>query len=216
VSEPLNGDEIEVLERPRLGELLLNAGVITHDVLTRALAEQARTNRPLGRILVDEGHVPAHKIAMALADQHGQPMKTEYGFASGHAAPATAAAAAAPALAPAPAPAPEFPAASEQPAPPAPAPEFPAAFEQPAPPAPAPKPPAAVERTVPAPAPAAAPAASVAPPAPEPRVLVGPLEVYLPAEIVEVNGHRYAVAKLDSAIPSNDEIIAAFAQKTAE
>jgi len=176
VSEVLNSDEIEILERPRLGELLLNAGVITHDVLTQALAEQARTNRPLGRILVDEGYVPAHKIAMALADQHGQPVKTEYGFASGHAAPAAAA--------------------------PAPAPP-PAAM-----PAPTPKPPAAVEQ--PAPAPAAAPAA------PEPRVLVGPVEVYLPAEIVEVNGHRYAVAKLDSAIPSSDEIIAAFTQKTAE
>ena len=161
MSEVLNSDEIEILERPRLGELLLNAGVITHDVLTQALAEQARTNRPLGRILVDEGYVPAHKIAMALADQHGQPVKTEYGFASGHAAPAAAA------------------------------------------PAPAP-PPAAM------PAPAAAPAA------PEPRVLVGPVEVYLPAEIVEVNGHRYAVAKLDSAIPSSDEIIAAYTQKTAE
>jgi len=197
VSEVLNGDETEILERPRLGELLLNAGVITHDLLTQALAEQARTNRPLGRILVDEGYVPAHKIAMALADQHGQPVKTEYGFASGHAAPASfpppavtppASPAPAPAPAPAAAPAPAVPAAA--------APE----------PEPEPEPPAAVVT----PPPAAAPVAA------ERTVLVGPVEVYLPAEIVEVNGHRYAVAKLDSAIPSSDEIVAAFHQQTAE
>ncbi len=173
MSEIVNGHELE-LDRPLLGELLVNAGVLPRDILTKALAEQAESSLPLGRILVDRGYVPAHKIAMALADQQGQPVRTEYGFASGHAAPA--------AELPEPRAVPAIPVAAAPPE------AEPPLF--------------ALPSTEPSPA------------AASPSVMIGPIEVYLPAEIVEVNGHRYAVAKLESAVPSSDEIVAAFRQKT--
>jgi hypothetical protein len=74
--------------RPLLGELLVNAGLVTPEVMAKALAEQQRTGLPIGRILVEGGYVPGHRIAMALADQHGGPVRTEYGLATGHARPA--------------------------------------------------------------------------------------------------------------------------------
>jgi DNA repair exonuclease SbcCD ATPase subunit len=74
--------------RPLLGELLVNAGLVTPEVMAKALAEQQRTGLPIGRILVESGYVPGHRIAMALADQHGGPVRTEYGLATGHARPA--------------------------------------------------------------------------------------------------------------------------------
>ena len=73
--------------RPLLGELLVNAGLVTPEVMAKALAEQQRTGLPIGRILVEGGYIPGHRLAMALADQHGGPVRTEYGFAVGHAQP---------------------------------------------------------------------------------------------------------------------------------
>jgi hypothetical protein len=73
--------------RPLLGELLVNAGLVTPEVMAKALAEQQRTGLPIGRILVEGGYIPGHRLAMALADQHGGPVRTEYGFATGHAQP---------------------------------------------------------------------------------------------------------------------------------
>jgi hypothetical protein len=69
--------------RPRLGDLLLGAGLITQEQLDESLAAAHAAGKPLGHVLVEQGLVPAHSIAMALADQHGGPLKTEFGFATG-------------------------------------------------------------------------------------------------------------------------------------
>lgn len=72
--------------RPRLGELLLGTGLITQEQLDASLTLARATGKPLGHVLVEQGLVPAHSIAMALADQHGGPLKTEFGFATGRGA----------------------------------------------------------------------------------------------------------------------------------
>jgi hypothetical protein len=72
------------MERPQLGELLVQHGVITPDELTIALGEQTRTGRPLGEVVVALGLAPGPIVAQALATQHGGGIvKTEYGFATG-------------------------------------------------------------------------------------------------------------------------------------
>lgn len=68
---------------PRLGDLLLDAGLITQQQLDEGLMQARAAGRPLGQVLVEAGMVPPHSIAMALADQHGGPLKTEFGFATG-------------------------------------------------------------------------------------------------------------------------------------
>ena len=82
---PANDDPSPVLPdaRPRLGDLLLSAGLITEEQLDESLALARTAGKPLGHVLVERGLVPSHSIAMALADQHGGPLKTEYGFATG-------------------------------------------------------------------------------------------------------------------------------------
>lgn len=71
------------MEKPQLGELLVQHGVITPDELTLALAEQQRTRRPLGEVVVSLGLAPGPIVAQALATQHGGGIvKTEYGFAA--------------------------------------------------------------------------------------------------------------------------------------
>lgn len=70
-------------ERPLLGQLLVDAGLLSASDLQTVLERQRETGLPLGRMLVDEGYVPAHSVAMALAEQHGGLLKTEYGFATG-------------------------------------------------------------------------------------------------------------------------------------
>ena len=69
--------------RPRLGELLVERGLLSREHLDLALAEQSATGLALGTILVRDGLVPARTVAMALADQQGAPLKTEHGFATG-------------------------------------------------------------------------------------------------------------------------------------
>jgi hypothetical protein len=69
--------------RPRLGELLTSAGLLTQEQLDECLTIARAEGKPLGHVLVEQGIVRAHSIAMALADQHGGPLKTEYGFAAG-------------------------------------------------------------------------------------------------------------------------------------
>jgi hypothetical protein len=69
--------------RPRLGDLLLGAGLISPEQLEESLTLARKAGLPLGHVLVERGLVPAHSIAMALADQHGGPLKTEFGFATG-------------------------------------------------------------------------------------------------------------------------------------
>ena len=53
----------------RLGDVLVNSGVITMDDLEKGLARQKGTGRKLGEVLVDEGFVSEDNIARALSDQ---------------------------------------------------------------------------------------------------------------------------------------------------
>jgi hypothetical protein len=72
------------MEKPQLGELLVQHGVITADELVLALAEQRQTGRPLGEIIVALGLAPGPIVAQALATQAGGGIvKTEYGYATG-------------------------------------------------------------------------------------------------------------------------------------
>lgn len=53
----------------RLGDVLVNSGVITVDDLERGLSKQKGTGRKLGEVLVDEGIVTEENIAKALSSQ---------------------------------------------------------------------------------------------------------------------------------------------------
>jgi hypothetical protein len=66
-----------------IGQLLVDAGVLTEDVLEEVLEKQARTGRRLGEILVQDGYVSSRVMANALAEQHGGMLRTEYGVALG-------------------------------------------------------------------------------------------------------------------------------------
>ena len=73
-------------DRPRrrqLGELLVEQGVLTDAQLQLALAEQKASGAPLGEILVRLGLTIGPTIGNALAEQHGGPLRTEYGLALG-------------------------------------------------------------------------------------------------------------------------------------
>lgn len=70
-------------EKPRLGQRLVEVGLLSAADLEELLQRQRDTGLPLGRMLVEGGYVPGHSVAMALADQHGGLLKTEYGFATG-------------------------------------------------------------------------------------------------------------------------------------
>src|ERR671930_266313 len=66
-----------------LGQVLVQAGLLTQAELDRALEEQQRSGRPLGEILVEGGFVSGGAVANALAEQHGGLLRTEYGVAVG-------------------------------------------------------------------------------------------------------------------------------------
>lgn len=69
--------------RRQLGEIMIEAGLITQDELTHALGEQQRLGRPLGTVLVELGYVSQGAVANALAEQHGGLLKTEFGISAG-------------------------------------------------------------------------------------------------------------------------------------
>lgn len=60
--------------RPRIGELLQDAGVVGPEELAAALREQARSGGRLGEILAVSGIVPAATLTKALARQHQMDM----------------------------------------------------------------------------------------------------------------------------------------------
>jgi hypothetical protein len=62
---------------------MVEEGFLGTEELTRALEEQERTGRPLGKILVELGFVSAGAVANALAEQHGGLLKTEFGVSAG-------------------------------------------------------------------------------------------------------------------------------------
>jgi hypothetical protein len=81
----------ETRQTPKLGEVLLQHGIVNADQLTIALAEQQKTGRPLGEIIVELGYAPGPIVAQALATQRGGMVKTEYGYATGFTSVAQAA-----------------------------------------------------------------------------------------------------------------------------
>jgi type IV pilus assembly protein PilB len=62
---------VSVAERGKLGELLLNAHLITNDQLAAALAEQGQSGKRVGLLLVELGAITEEDLARALAKQFG-------------------------------------------------------------------------------------------------------------------------------------------------
>jgi type II secretion system protein E len=62
-----------VVVRPPLGQLLLDAGLITPETLQAALARQKSTPAPIGEVLVAMGAVGKDDVLRALAQQQGLP-----------------------------------------------------------------------------------------------------------------------------------------------
>ena len=60
-----------------LGELFLDAGLITRDELEEALSEQTETRQRLGQILVSRGLVSEPELLRVLLDQLGQELERE-------------------------------------------------------------------------------------------------------------------------------------------
>lgn len=60
-------------EKVRLGDMLVQQGLISAEQLENGLQEQKRTGLKLGRVLVDSGYVTERKIAEALARQLALP-----------------------------------------------------------------------------------------------------------------------------------------------
>jgi hypothetical protein len=58
-------------EYKRLGEILVESGVLTNLQLSVAVAAQLTSNRRLGEILVERGYATEDQIARCLADQYG-------------------------------------------------------------------------------------------------------------------------------------------------
>ncbi len=74
VSGPDGKEYYDAAPRRKLvGEMLVEAGLITEALLQEALAEQARTGRRLGQILVERGDVPKQTLGQMLAMQRGIP-----------------------------------------------------------------------------------------------------------------------------------------------
>jgi hypothetical protein len=62
-------------ERPRrLGDILIERGLITESLLSDALAEQKRGTKSLGSILVEMGVISSANLAEVLAEQLGLPL----------------------------------------------------------------------------------------------------------------------------------------------
>ena len=56
-------------QKVRLGDLLIQQGLLTEEQLKIALDEQKRTGRKLGRVFVESGYVTEEGISQALARQ---------------------------------------------------------------------------------------------------------------------------------------------------
>jgi hypothetical protein len=67
----------------RLGEILVEHGVISPEQLEHALAAQRHDGAPLGEVIIRLGFASGRTIGQALATQHGRIVKSEYGFATG-------------------------------------------------------------------------------------------------------------------------------------
>ena len=68
------GVAVAKVQRKRIGDILLETGIITPQQLAEALAQQRRTRERLGRVLVDQGAASEKQIAQALAAQLDLPL----------------------------------------------------------------------------------------------------------------------------------------------
>jgi hypothetical protein len=66
-----------------LGEMLVERGLLTVDELDDALAEQERTGRKLGAILISRKLVSSPALTRILAEQVGVELERQHGFGSG-------------------------------------------------------------------------------------------------------------------------------------
>ncbi len=69
-------EEKQMPPKQRLGDLLINAGLLTEDNLKRALQVQVGGNRRLGSILVKMGFITADQLHTVLSEQLGMPIIT--------------------------------------------------------------------------------------------------------------------------------------------
>jgi hypothetical protein len=72
----------EISWRP-LGELFVENGLLSHEQLEQALAEQAAMGGRLGDKLVELGYVTRHALARLLAEQTGVEFDVDSGFGTG-------------------------------------------------------------------------------------------------------------------------------------
>jgi len=63
------GEELLAIYRRKLGDILVERGLLTRDQLIRGLAAQASTGRPLGAAIVDIGELDEDKLIEVLCDQ---------------------------------------------------------------------------------------------------------------------------------------------------
>jgi hypothetical protein len=75
-------DAAHEIRRP-LGQVLVDQGLISAEQLEQALAVQNETEKQLGEVLVLLGFISPGVVANGLAEQHGGPLKTEYGISAG-------------------------------------------------------------------------------------------------------------------------------------
>ena len=75
--------------QPLLGQILLERGLVNDEQLAYALYEAQQTGEAIGEVIVRLGYAQPASIAQALATQHGGPLKSEYGYAVGFAAPSS-------------------------------------------------------------------------------------------------------------------------------
>jgi type IV pilus assembly protein PilB len=69
VTTPVN--PIPAVKRVRIGEVLVEEGILTEQQLQRALAEQKATGRMLGEMLVEQGVIQPQVLVQALARRLG-------------------------------------------------------------------------------------------------------------------------------------------------
>ena len=75
--------ELHSAIKRQLGTIMVEEGFLTPLQLEEAIAEQHRSSKPLGQVLVELGLASAGAIANALAEQSGGLLKTEFGISAG-------------------------------------------------------------------------------------------------------------------------------------
>src|SRR5262249_61511491 len=63
------GEELLAVYRRKLGDILIERGLVTKEQLNRGLAAQATTGRPLGAAIVDLGALDEDTLIEVLSDQ---------------------------------------------------------------------------------------------------------------------------------------------------